>query len=298
MDALLRHARSPSFLLQELSSELVSVSLAHWREVAPWAALCVGLHVLFERLVPAALPGAYDVFNAGAAASGKAPRSRAALARDVRTRAVASLFSLYVVGAALRGVAGGDYSALQGGGSGGSTPLTEHLVRVACGFFLWDAWVSWADGFGAAYVFHGLACLAVFGLALRPAMHSMALVALGFEASTPLLHARLLLIAAGRARGRLFAATVYGFAATFFVARIAIGYWASYHWAADMLAELAAPPTPRGARPAVILAYMALNVALNALNGYWFLQIAAVALGGSGGKAVRTQRSEPQAKEA
>ena len=273
---------------------ILSTLLAqHWRDLAPYLVLLAALHALVELGVPALWPEAYDALNAGAAAAGKPLRSRRELARDVRTRVVASLFSVYVVGSAVWGVWAGDYAALAGAGFSASTPLTAHLVRVAAAFFLWDTYVCVADGYAPAYIFHGLACTAVFVMALRPTMQGMSLVVLGFEASTPLLHTRLLLIAADRARGRCFAATTYGFAATFFLSRIAIGYPLSLAWGRQVVMELIQPA--QGTPPIILVAYLVLCVSLSALNGYWFVKIVAVAVWGGGAKA-RKQHGEPAAR--
>jgi hypothetical protein len=283
---------TPLSVVVDVAAELALQARTHWQRCAPGAALFFGLHILFGRVLPFLVPSVYDVFNAGALAAGKKPLSRGALAKDVRTRLVSILFAVYVVYWSIVGVfVADDYAYLSARRLDATTPLTVHLAELTVGFFVWDLWVSVVDGYGPAFVFHGAACLAVFLAALAPAMHSFAFVALGFEASTPFLHARRLLIMAGVTRGPVLAAVQAGFAATFFLARILLGYTHSVRWAVQAWDELHHPAPV--VKPAVVVMYMALCAGLSALNGWWMYGIVKVACAsGRGGGA----RGEPTAQ--
>ena len=275
-------------------TEFWKQAILQWREYTPWLAVWFGAHVLFETILPSVWPAIYDIFNLGAIKQGKKPLSRVALAKDIRTRAVATIFAIYIVGLAIFGVLRGDYSYLAEKGFYATTPLTVHMSHVAVGFFIWDLYVSVVDGFGPAFIFHGLACVWVFTVALGPIMHSMAFVALGFEASTPFLHLRRVLIMAGQSEGALFTAAQGAFAVTFFLARIAIGWPTCAAWAVAGLAEIRSPSANQ-AQAAIFFGYMALCASLSCLNAYWMYEIVGAALRSSGKTGV-VQRSEPGSK--
>lgn len=282
--------------VQNIAKELLLQVTLNARVLVPHVAVWFALHMLFGRVITAAFPAIYDTFNAGAIKAGKKPLSRSALVKDVRTRIVASIFAVYVVGACLLGAfVWDDYARTVDMGFYGTTPLTVHLCRLAVGFFVWDTYVSVVDGYGPAFVFHGVACLCVFIAALHPVMHNMAFIALAFEASTPFLHGRRLMIMAGRTEGPLFAFVQYGFAAAFFVARILIGYWQCYHWFARCFAELASPSSPP-LDASITYMYMVLCSGLSALNGWWMWEIIRVAVG-SAGPTAKQQRAEPTIRD-
>lgn len=275
-----------------VASELQRLATLRWRRYIPWVAFWFCLHVLFERIVPAVFGAAvYDVFNNHRTLAGKKPLPRPVIAKDVRTRLVAIIFAVWCVAFCVYGVfIADDYTLLSQQGFSAWTPLTLHMNDVACGFFVWDSWVSIVDGFGPAYVFHGLACSAVFFAALGPSMHSMCFMALGFEASTIPLHARRLMIMAGRTDGPAFAAVQMAFAGVFFICRVALAWPPSYAWALRAMEELRAPSssTPK---PVVVM-FMILCGGLSLLNAYWMAEIVGVALRSRSSKAAAV-RSEP-----
>jgi len=174
------------------------------------------------------------------------------------------------------------------------TSSRKHARRLACsiGYFTWDLWVSVADGFGPAFIFHGLASLVIFVLALAPAMHSMCFMALGFEASTIPLHLRRMMIMAGVGHGRVFTAVQSSFAATFFVCRIALAWPQTFEWAGLAVRELRAPTA--GFHPAVMVLYMLLCSGLTLLNAWWMWEICVMWLG----RAPVSARVEPLGRKA
>lgn len=146
---------------------------------------------------------------------------------------------------------------------------------------MWDCAICLLDGFGAAFIFHGVACLLVFTIALTPFMHYMAYVALLFEASTPLLHARRMLIMAGATEGALYHVTQAAFAAVFFAVRIAFGWVSCAFWFARMTREIA--PAGGGVHPQapLMLLFVVLCGGLSLLNGVWMREMLVMAFGGS-----------------
>jgi len=151
------------------------------------------------------------------------------------------------------------------------TPLTRHLVNVAVGFFVWDVLFCWNQGI--VFLAHGLACLAVFLMALSPYFHGMALVTLLFEASTPFLHARKALIDCDLAKGRLFVFTEYGFVAVFFLTRIAHGLYACVVWWLKVEAAIATGDIREWETP-IARMYQSMCLLLSGLNCYWFFLMA------------------------
>ena len=133
--------------------------------------------------------------------------------------------------------------------------------------------MSVADGFGPAFVFHGLACLATFLLALVPSMHSMTFMALSFEASTIPLHVRRMMIMAGAGQGCAFTAVEVAFAGVFFLCRILLAWPQTHAWAVRAAAELAHPDPVGGLHPAVMVTFMFLCAGLTLLNAYWGVEI-------------------------
>ena len=102
------------------------------------------------------------------------------------------------------------------------------------------------------------------------------MVTLLFEASTPFMHARQLLISAKASDGPLFAATQVAFAGVFFACRIAYGLFACGRWWVNMQALLASGGIAQGHAPMVRM-YQVLCTVLCGLNVFWFGQMVAKA---------------------
>ena len=117
--------------LRFIGRELATNAALHWRDVAPLCGVWVALHVVFETVIPACVPGVYDVFNTKLVQAGRPPVSRRALAADMRTRIVSVLFSLYVCYHVLAATLTGDGYIDATASFDASTPLSNHLVRVA-----------------------------------------------------------------------------------------------------------------------------------------------------------------------
>lgn len=159
----------------------------------------------------------------------------------------------------------------------GSNDFSKLLFHVSCGYFYFDLYMCITENWGFAYTFHGVACSLVFMSVQYPFLHWYGMVFLLYELSTPLLHARWVLIKGGYTKGLLYPIVQYGFAAAFFVARIAVGWTVS----ATMLWPDVLNYLSSGNVHSFPITYLILfaNLSLNTLNGYWFWNIMLVALG-------------------
>ncbi len=278
---------------------------AHARDLqAPLLAL-VALHALLELGVPALWPRAYTFLrsrrrrapgeaagetavgggSAGAAAAAAERAAARADARDGRNKLVASAFAVYVSALSLAALlAGGEAERLRLDPFA-SSPATARLMRAAAAFFAYDvATLALWDRADAEPVFlaHGALCLWVFACSLRPFLHYMGLVTLLFELSTPFLHAREALLAAGRSGGAAFAVVNWLFASSFIGSRIAFGLFAIFapgRWWSQMEALVASQGGGGGgggeaaSLVAVVRGYQVCAVLLSALNVMWAVRI-------------------------
>lgn len=251
-------------------------TLLHERclDFLPYFAFYCFLSELLTAL-PSYFPGIYD-FCAAKEARGGSPlpkdatalaAARARLATGMRTSVVASIMALHVSLGALYGLLSPSVMDALRHNLEAEVPLTRHLCNVAVGYFLWDLTYCWNDG--AVYVVHGVACLAVFAGALRPFLHHMALVTLLFEASTPFMHLRRILIDSDEASGLVFSLVHHAFAATFFASRIAHGLFACALWWREVEGALASGSLGAERAPMVRM-YQALCLLLCGLNMFWF----------------------------
>lgn len=104
----------------------------------------------------------------------------------------------------------------------------------------------------------------------------MGLVTLLYEASTPFLHTRKLLIQANYTKGIFFTITTNGFALSFFASRIVYGLykcWYPGQWNSQMMELLQDKNDSHN--PHIIYMYQVCCVALSLLNIYWMYAILA-----------------------
>jgi hypothetical protein len=244
----------------------VQSAAAHSGELAPYVLLYFSLHVLLQYVVPLLRPDAYDVLAGPAGSPSPSPAARRKLAAEARTKIIATLMALEVSILGLYGLCTAEGASLFHD-LYSSSYLTDHIVRVAVGYFAWDVVACVLDGEALAYHLHGWACLAVFVAALHPFLHYMSMVALSFEASTPFLHARALMITRGNTKGAAFKAMELLFVGSFFATRIGNGYYQFYRWWGSVEALLASGGAHN---PAIVRMYQGLCMFLAVLNGYWF----------------------------
>ena len=198
-------------------------------------------------------------------------------ARDGRNKIVASCFAVYVSALSLAALASGDEAERLRLDAFASSPATAHLSRVATAYFVYDVacLALWDADFEPVFLLHGALCLWVFACSLQPFLHYMALVTLLFEASTPFLHARAVLLAAGLEDSPLFAAANWCFMLSFAASRVLFGLYAIFapgQWWSHMEA-LVARGDARLRGVAVVRAYQVCAVLLSALNVFWMARI-------------------------
>jgi hypothetical protein len=251
--------------------EVLQLWVEHGAGLAPCVAFWFSLHVVIQYVVPAVLGrGAYAFLNG----DGKMP-SAADQARDARTKVISVVHALLVSSLALYGLwwRRPDYIFLREDVNAG-TPLTQLLSYLAASYFLWDVVVVAVDGYSLEWHVHAWMGLLVFSAGLRPFLHWMSLVTLTYEASTPFLHLRKLLIQCGAGSGPLFTATQLLFAASFFLSRIVLGWYECGRWAIQMASLLRA-----GAVHSVpiVAMYYVMCITSAGLNFMWMWQIVAAA---------------------
>lgn len=224
-------------------------------------------------------------------------RDLVSAAVDARTRVMSGVFASYVSVLALAALASGDAARLQRDPFA-STPLTEHLMRVAVAFFAYDVVVVLSIDFGPAslvWLAHGGLCLWVFACSLQPFLHYMGLVTLLFELSTPFLHLRIALLDSGLERSALFGAANVLFGLCFAASRICFGCYKIFapgQWWSQMEALVATAAVaaeregaetsasgggggePRLRGVSIVRGYQVCAVLLTMLNFYWFSVIA------------------------
>jgi len=122
------------------------------------------------------------------------------------------------------------------------------------------------------YLAHGIAVLSVYTAALFPVFLHMACICLLFEASTPFLHVRKMMLTFGWAKSRaaIFNTASLAFVGVFFLSRIVVGLWASGVWWVNMLERL---QTGNHHSVTIMLLFLAANFLLCGLNVMWFVQM-------------------------
>jgi hypothetical protein len=255
-----------------LGDDLRGLLQLHFVDYLPYFLLYCCLSILVQHVLPALQPSLYDFLLAKRLSEGKLQPSAVAAARPelasgFRTSVVASVMALHVSSVALYGLLSADTAAVLRHDFLAQTPLSRHLCLVAVAYFLWDLAFCWQDG--PVFVVHGLACLAVFTGGMSPLFGRMAMVTLLFEASTPFLHARRILIDSGCTGSLWFHASNHLFGATFFATRIAHGVWACAVWWVEVDAALASGALPPRMAPLARM-FQALCFLLTGLNLFWF----------------------------
>lgn len=239
-----------------------------------WVALFFGLQLFLDHGVPALAPG----FHAWLVQA-----STKETYAELRTRAMGTAFALYA--SVLAGYVllfdcpdPHDLYAVH--------PLVHTwVVGAAVGFFTWDVFMCLTEGWGAAFLMHGVAVLSVYLAGLYGFVPFMACVCVLYEASTPFLHARKVMITLGWAKTHpvVFGHLTTAFGLVFFLARIVVGLATSISWWTDMLTHL--EDGTYHSFPVFIM-YLVCNVLLSGLNIWWFSQMVGVMLASNNAKAV------------
>ncbi|ORY77825.1 DUF887 family protein [Protomyces lactucae-debilis] len=149
------------------------------------------------------------------------------------------------------------------------SPYAGDVYALACGYFLWDSYVSlkYMRWFGFGFVFHGLASLQIFSFSYRPLLQYWGPIFLAFEASTPFLNIHWYLDKVGMTGSRLQRVNGAFLLATFFLVRIVWGWYSAYNLFTMLWALYKAG---RRDFQGFGIVYFVSNMSLNLLNLYWF----------------------------
>lgn len=135
---------------------------------------------------------------------------------------------------------------------------------VAVGHFMWDAADASINFIDIGFLIHGFACMILYSLTFRPFVAYYAPRFLLWELSTPFLNVHWILDKLNMTGSNLQFINGIVLLATFFCARIAYGWYLSYHFWGTLIETWGQVPLP-------IVGFLALgNVTLNTLNLIWF----------------------------
>ncbi|KAI9190358.1 hypothetical protein H9P43_001792 [Blastocladiella emersonii ATCC 22665] len=223
---------------------------AHWHVLAASAVGCQLIIVLSQWLSPRLFPTAYRQLS---------PIKRL----DWDVHVVSSVHALVIVSLVFPLLSD---PVLNASKVFGYTHAAGTAYAIACGYFLWDTLFSlvYVREFGVGFLVHGIACLAVYLFSFRPFLLYYGSVFLLYELSTPFLNAHWFMDKSGWAGSKLQLANGVVFLTTFFCARIAVGFYSSYHFFVSVLEVIDHIPA------ALFALYAVANVILNSLNVYWF----------------------------
>jgi len=161
-----------------------------------------------------------------------------------------------------------------------SNPRSDFMLIFSAGYFLHDAvtCIRNFEDWGPAYLLHAVSCCTLYSYgALSGSLHYYGAAFLLWECSTPFVYVRWFLYKMDKERSKLYLYNGLTMVVTFFLCRnvfgtvMSIDYWRT-------TAEELSHPHPNGLPFAVIWLYRICNVALNALNLYWFSLMARGAL--------------------
>ena len=152
----------------------------------------------------------------------------------------------------------------------GYSARSADVFAMACGYFLWDTYVSirYIDDFGFGFAMHGLASLIVFSFAFRPFLMYYGPAVLFYELSTPFVNVHWFLDKVDMTGSTLQLVNGIILTTTFFLSRIVWGSYIAYVFIGDLWTAYNAKPS---ALPLWLpCVYVIANMSLNALNWYWF----------------------------
>ncbi|BFZ63253.1 hypothetical protein YB2330_004374 [Saitoella coloradoensis] len=146
------------------------------------------------------------------------------------------------------------------------SPFGADVYAMACGYFLWDSYVSirYINLFGPGFAVHGLASLFVFLFSFRPFVMYYGPAFLFFELSTPFLNIHYFLDKCDMTGSSVQMINGVMLMATFFFVRIVWGWYAAYQCFAEIFSRMDVVPGW------LAYTYLAANTSLNFLNVYWF----------------------------
>jgi hypothetical protein len=176
-----------------------------------------------------------------------------------------------------------------------SSPRAAEVLVISSGYFVWDLVVCslWVNQFGASFLLHGALSCYIYMTAIFPFLQHYAVVFLLYELSTPFIHVHWFLDKLGRSGSALQLLNGVVGVAIFFIVRIVLGLYWSYHFWVDTVSAWIYPPARlRSDTHAMHTFYLqaliilASNIALNLLNIFWFYKmVRSVSSRADGGKS-------------
>jgi len=152
----------------------------------------------------------------------------------------------------------------------GYSPFGADVAALACGYFVWDSYVSlkYVRMFGWGFALHGLASFYVFLFGFRPFLMYYGPAVLFFELSTPFLNIHWFSDKFRLTGSNFQIANGIVLILVFFCSRILGGWYITYHFTLDILHARKTNPelTPLW----LASLYITANLFLNFLNIYWF----------------------------
>eukprot|EP00842_Homolaphlyctis_polyrhiza_P000131 jgi/Hompol1/1118/HPOL_002643-RA len=176
---------------------------------------------------------------------------------------VSMVFSLLVVGLALPVVTTPELAADRVFGRSYYSGL---LHAIACGYFLWDIFISlyYLKESGLGFVLHGVACFTVFVLSYRPFVQYFGAYFLLFEISTIFLNIHWFCDKTDRSGTRLQWINGVVLLFAFFSVRIVMGFYQSWQFYVACFEQW--DNVPKG----LFAVYSVANTILCSLNVWWF----------------------------
>lgn len=162
----------------------------------------------------------------------------------------------------------------------GYDPVAQRIAAMTAGWFVYDVYICIQEGWGAAFIGHGVGGLLVYIGALQPVYHLMGMACLLYEASTPFLHWRSWLITNKMTDKVAFQVANVLFALVFLGVRIVIGLPMCITWWVQMYQLVQAGQLPV---PVVSALVFGVNVFMNGLNIMWAQKIVAGIIEHAGG---------------
>jgi len=152
----------------------------------------------------------------------------------------------------------------------GYSAFGADVSALACGYFIWDTYVSikYANLFGIGFALHGIASLFVFLFGFRPFLMYYGPAVLFFELSTPFLNVHWFLDKFRMTGSKFQLINGLILIITFFTCRIIWGWYITYQFTQDVYGAYKTHPekTPLW----LGVTYVVANLLLNSLNVYWF----------------------------
>lgn len=153
----------------------------------------------------------------------------------------------------------------------GESPRAMLAFGIATGYFLWDIKVCLAEKkLNLGFTIHAMLCCLVYLFGQFPFLNYYGTFFLLFEASTPFLNLRNMLLLLGQTKHHLLPLSSNLFALVFFVVRILGGFTVS---AGFWNAVLTLLRNEQAHSRLICYFFLLSNLALNGLNVFWFVQI-------------------------